>query len=355
MIHILSGIILTIILLFLSFKFDNNKFKDYINSFNLTLNNEKLTKLINADPIENLPNLIVNTNNTELIKNRNCTNNPIFLSSVDESSLNYKDVCENLCGSSATIIKITDNDEYYQNSKKLPTGNYCNVGSMDCNLKTGYVVSSGIGGVVCRSKFPNMFGGENASTIIACNDEKYPATGSVLWDNLYNTQVDPTMIIMNSEDELLVDGSFRFSCKYNYDANKNPIKEHPANRFHPIMDPCLLNLYSTSLDAGVRVKENEWYCDCNVERLYNTIKGDLKSPCTTCNNSTEVNKNLTIKTIRYDCFTVNSKLNSVESLVPCNPNNFTNLGEMCDVVNLSFLNDTNPFSVPVVVHSEIKV
>lgn len=352
MIQIICAFIISVIVYFLNFKFDDSKFKQYINEYNLKLKNESLAKLINGDALENLPNLTVNTSNLDLKRIQNCKTDFIYLSSVDELTTKYTNACYNLCGSDSKVLKITINDDYYKDGKRIAPGNYCTATNIKCNLKTGYVAASGLGGVVCQTKYPNMFGGVNASTIVACSDEKYPSSGSVLWDRLYNTQVDATTVIMNSEDEKIDDGDYRFYCKFNHDQNNNKLLKHPANRFHPISDPCLKNLHSVIEDAGLKFKKDGgWYCDCANDkgsRLVNIDPNDKKSRCSNCANYIEnINNSYNIN-IPYDCFNINSNLTTLDSKIPCNPSNFTALGVECDVLKLK-MSTTNPFDVKTMV------
>lgn len=359
MIHIICAFIISVIIYFLNFKFDNSKFKQYINEYNIKLKNEKLSNLINGDALENLPNLTINTTNLELKRIQNCRNDFIYLSSVDEPTTKYTNACLDLCGSDSKIVKINKNDDYFKDGKRIAPGNYCTAVNTKCNLKTGYVASSGLGGVVCLTKYPNMFGGPTASTIVACSDEKYPANGSVLWDRLYNAQVDATTIIMNSEDETMPDGSYRFYCKFNHDQNKNKLLQHPANRFHPIADPCLKKLYSVIEDAGLKYKKDGgggWYCDCASEkgsRLTNLDPNDEKSRCTNCSKFIEKEKNEYNINIPYDCFNINSNLISLNDMVPCNPSNFIVRGSECDIIKLK-MSTVNPFGVNSTVYANLE-
>lgn len=337
---------------FLVIKVDNTVYFDYVNKYNLYLKNAKLARLLNADSLGNLPNVYINSTNVEIEKAKNCTTEPVYLGPTDQGSEDsYLKRCIDVCGSLGHVVHINEEMEYYQNSKKLQPGSYCMIESEStkCNLNTGYVVATGLGSVVCKSKYPNMFGGSDASQIIACSDERHPASGGVLWDNYNNYAVEPTTVIMSEEDEKLFDGSFRFTCKYNDNLNKNKMIPHPANRFHPINDPCLLNVYAAHRSAGVVLENDTWRCDCGdqyVTRLHNKDPNDPKSECYNCENSiTTSGENKKYK-ISYSCFTINSNLTDTIDKVPCNSDSFVNLGSNCDVIELTTQPKADPYYAP---------
>lgn len=356
MLILLLGLISILsILYFLTLKVDNKKYFNYINRYNLQLGNESLSKLLNADPLGNLPTVTVSSTNTELNKYKDCLSEPLLLSSEYTANNNDEARCTTMCGADAKVVQIEDEShEYYYKSKKLKPGNYCVIEpeSVLCNLRTGYVIANGLGSAVCKSKFPNLFGGENASVIVACNDEDYPTTGALLWDRAKNAPVDPSNVVMTHEDETLSDGStFRFVCKYNDDVYRNKMLPHPSNRFHPIRDPCLRNVFSAHRDAHavINLKRGFWRCKCGNPIETRLSKRDEKNPkaeCTSCVDKIEKeNKKYTI-TKMYDCFTVNSKLSDTVNKMPCNAEAFIRRGTTCDAIQLEMYTlgqDDTPF------------
>lgn len=385
---ILFGILAIVgILYFLVFRIDNSKYYEYLSKYNLYLENNAISRLLNADAIGNIPKLLIKTSNAGIEKAKECYSAPVLLTKkllegdntktgVATSLIGYNETylksCKNVCGSLAKVLPVQATDEFYIQNKRLDPGVYCTVESSDaskCNLRTGYVVANGFGGFVCLPKYPNMFGGPNANQIVACEDSKHPMTGGLLWDNRYNTQVDATSVIMSHEDELLDDGrTYRFSCQFNDDINFNPMIPHPANRFHPIQDKCLLNVYAAHRDAHVvlynketnetydikemnqlfkdseLIKKLAWKCDCGdaaVTRLAQADDRFPKSPCSACRRIAlddklpRNGKNIRKVTIPYNCFSHSSELKQSLNMVPCNGAKFTNSGAYCDTIDLT--------------------
>lgn len=213
-------------------------FFKYVNSQTNDLANSDLAQLINSSALINLPSIKFTTTNPEINDIQRCSEGPRYLGADD--AVDYTPLCFNMCGSVGRVVHIKENQEYYHKDTKLGSGYWCMINQIQCNMNTGYVVGS-INGNVCRSKFPNMFGGPTASTITACTNEYYPSQSSVLWDYLNNESVDPSDIIMTDENESLPDGSLRFRCKFGLDVQENPYIPHPFNRFEPLRDICKKN------------------------------------------------------------------------------------------------------------------
>lgn len=358
------------VLYFLMLRLNSDKYYAYVNRFNLQLKNEKLSKLLNSDTLGNLPSLVLSTESIEsemgidgapvatddLNKTLECISDPVYLGPVraDDTTtvLAYEQRCLGACGSLGRVIAVTDAQEYYHKDKRLRSGRYCVVqdSAIKCNLRTGYIMADGMGSVLCKSKFPNMFGGPTASTIVACNNELHPSTGSLLWDYLNNAPVDPASVVMTDENETVPGPThrFRFSCIFNDDGLNNRLIPHPANRFHPIKDPCTRTVVNAHRDARAVVERDpatgeplDWRCECGdpvVTRLYHKDETDNKSTCTTCVDSiSEMDENDSVKArVSYECFNVNSFVGDVNFSVPCQWENFIKPSTACDTIELTF-------------------
>lgn len=341
---IITIIICFVIIFYFSLLDVNIKdYTQYLLKTKISLLNDSISKLLNANAIVNLPIINIVTNNPEIDNLQKCKNGAIFLG--DDASADYRKQCLTTCGSTGKVIEITEDDERYANGTKLTPGFWCIVNDVNCNTKTGYVVAT-INSVVCRTKYPNMFGGSEASTITACSDEAFPSTGSVLWDYANNERVNPLTVQMSNEDETLPDGSFRFRCKYLDDENGNYYLENPLNRFHPMTDPCNKTIYRAHRDVKTILNKDSWYCDCgdfDTTRVKHKIENDIKSTCTSCFYDTSI-PNIQYP---YNCFTVNSLYSSVSNTLPCKKTKFTVQGNLCDTGNLevtNFTGDITPFS-----------
>ena len=325
-------IILIYVFYFAYMKVDTRSYFEYLTNTVNKLADGNLSQLLNGNSLVNLPIVTYTTNNIEINQLQRCQQGPIFMGT--DTSVDYSQLCFNTCGSTGRSLTIEENQQYFYNDLQLTPGVWCVIHTTDCNMRTGYVTAS-INSVVCRTRYPNMFGGVYATNIVACSNEFIPNNQSVLWDNLYNVAVNPLTIQMTHEDELLPDGSFRFTCKYGLDSNGNPLLPHPLNRFQPITDPCNNTIYRASFDVHADISSNGWFCDCgnfNETRVKNIDPNNPKSTCTSClPNYNSTNNEYTIP---YNCFTVNSPFRSLYEQSMCNITKYTTQGNLCDTFKL---------------------
>ena len=338
-------IVLILITQYISLNVDPQEYFNYLKKTNSDLLNKKMTNLINANTLENLPNISLVTDNSEIKDLQKCKQGATFMGPLMEEN-SYLKQCKKKCGGNGIVINIDNETEYYSNGIKLTEGSWCIIESVPCNSKTGYVVAT-VNSTLCKSKYPNMFGGPSATTVIACNNENYPATGSILWDNMRNEPVNPLTINMSHEAETLSDGSYRFTCKYNDDINGNNYIPHPLNRFHPIRDPCKKTIYKASVDVKVILTSTDWFCDCGTfskTRVTNIDKANSKSTCTSCLNKSDPSTDTV--TVPFNCFTLNSSYKDASEMFPCTSSKFTEHGNLCSTLDLHIkeLMDTSPIT-----------
>ena len=203
----------------------------------------------------------------------------------------YTQQCHALCGSSSAVLHVTETDEHYSDGVRLHAGYWCvragGPAASTCNPHTGMLVMSR-GSTTCVSRFPDMFGGEGASRIVACSDSRHPGTHSTLWDNLHGRAVNPHTLQATSSDERLEDGTYRFTCHFGKDSMNNPYIPHPANRFHPIRDMCKSTVHAAHPDVrtvGLTINNDQWHCDCGdyeETRVSHKHPNDSQSTCTSC-------------------------------------------------------------------------
>ena len=310
-------IIMILISYFVILRVNPTEYTQYLLGLKSSVMNEKLMNLKNANTLYNLPNITLQTNNADIENLINCKNALKYLGPYDANAnlSNYRNVCKNTCGGSGQLLIVENENDYVYNNKFVDPGVYCTVEPTPCNLNTGYAIAT-VNSIKCQSKYPRMFGGPNASTIIACNDEKYPSTGSVLWDYANGEEVDPATINMTHEDEILPDGSFRFRCKYNESENKNPYIPHPLDRFHPITDKCNNTIYAADYSVHAVVDELGWVCDCgdfNTTRVKHLDESNPQSICTNCYRETDG----TNYKMPYICFKEDSSYDLPKNYQPC--------------------------------------
>ena len=313
---------------------DPQEYFSYLRKTNTDLLNTKISKLLNASTLVNLPNITLITDNSEIKDLQKCKQGATFMGPLMEENA-YLKQCKKKCGANGVVVDIDNETEYYSNGIKLTEGSWCVIDSVPCNSKTGYVVAT-VNSTRCKSKYPNMFGGPSATTVVACNNEYYPATGSILWDNMQNESVNPLTITMSHESETLSDGSYRFTCKYNADINENNYIPHPLNRFHPIRDPCKKTIYKASKDVKAIVTSTDWFCDCGIyskTRVANLDQGNSKSTCSSCLKKSDPSRDSI--SVPFNCFTLNSSYKDASEMFPCMSSKFTEHGNSCLTIELN--------------------
>ncbi|UBZ25599.1 PIF-2 [Carcinus maenas nudivirus] len=326
-------IIVILIIYFVVLKVNPTEYFNYLLKLNSNVMNEKLMQLNNANTLYNLPNVTLQTNNTDIDNLVDCKNKIKYIGSYTDNNATldtYRNLCKNTCGGAGELIMAQTDTDYVYNNEFVKAGIYCTVDPVPCNMNTGYAVAT-VNSVKCNSKYPKMFGGPSASNIIACNDEKYPSTGSVLWDYANNEKVDPLTVVMTDEDEKLPDGSYRFRCKFNETLNGNPYIEHPLDRFHPITDKCNDMIYKADYSVHANITETDWSCDCgdfDVTRVKHLDENDTKSICTSCYRS----KNNNIYKIPYICFKEQSPYSLPKINQPCIE--YDTPGNSCNTIDL---------------------
>lgn len=308
---------------------DLTSYTAYVSKLDAALADEELSKLINANALQNLPSVTLETNNADVQNVQKCQDSAVWLAQEYTSALEL--TCKTACGSNGTVVQISDTDEYYHRGTRLSSGVWCIINPPNCNLRTTYVVAT-LSGTTCRTKYPNLFGGSTGDRIVACSDAAYD-TGGVLWDYSRNEAVDPSTVEMTNEDELIADGQYRFRCKFGDDQDGNAWLPHPMNRFHPLRDPCTNTIYRAHRTVGANVSATGWSCDCGdstVTRVKNLNSSDAKSTCTSCFRETQEGKSQQ----PYDCFTVNSDYLAINNLPPCLGTALTNFGNKCGTISL---------------------
>lgn len=313
-----------------------------------------LKDLLNGSDINNIPNLVISTTNSEVADANNCSTSAILFGdyATDEQ-------CIIKCMSStAKAINVYAGDEVMYNNKKLNTGAYCTIGPRpQCNMKTTRAMMT-INSITCVPKYPNLFGGPLGNQIIACNDIAHYNHNNVLWDYSENKLVNQYTIVMTDEDETLADGSFRFRCKFGRDERFNNYIEHLSNRFHPMRNYCTSYLYAAHPDVQFKKTEDSYICDCGNSkdtRVENLIPNDKTSPCSPFTLSDKLireypsGKRMQLS-VPYKCFNVNSLITDVPNMLPCPEDKFTTQSAFLDEIKLEYVTYDIPSEQRYMVH-----
>lgn len=187
-------------------------------------------------------------------RNNDDTSNNIINNIIEYDTLNMKK-----CNGS--IVKLNDNDQQTScdticgknyikknisvNNYGLTNGTYCVPNNFNyCHAYTGILVRD-YNQWNCISKFPTIFGGPNANTIVSCHGSiiEYTINGT---DEDYILHVnkipDDLIITENPESEKITayDGTqkFRFSCAPKRDYMENKYITTDISRFHLIQNKC---------------------------------------------------------------------------------------------------------------------
>lgn len=322
------------------FKSGLRDYFEYLEDINSELVNKKTAQLINANTLANLPDINIITNNVDINRYLGCANNPIKLTNLEPDVL--ESTCFEKCGNAAQVVTIAQGDEYFYNNVRLDPGNWCLYDIPDCNPKTASYIGA-VGGVTCQSKFPELFDNQGYN-IIACNSTEIYNSSNILWDNLLNEPVVPTDTSISNVDELLPNGTYRFTCKYGYDDRGNQLLPHPLNRFIPIKDNCISKVKLAHVDAKVEFSKDSsgnttYKCNCgNYQdtRLKNEDENDEQSACSPCIFSkTDGPDKYTTVSIPFKCFNLSSTMSDITTARPCYPSKYTDSFTPCDTLKLT--------------------
>lgn len=304
------------------------------------LTNEKIQALLNGSGINNIPNLTIVSTNPAIETANACAKGPVYIGRYGSD-----DDCKRTCANStAKVINVEDDETVVHESAVLQAGAHCTIGPRpQCNMKTSYAMMT-INSVTCRSKFPEIFGGEFGNTIVACNNKKIRDPQNYLWDNKYLQKVDPYTTVMSDPDELF-EGKYRFECIFKgLDVQNNQYMQSPLNRFHPIRNYCASEIYAAWKTVKTIFKNDGSYeCDCGdkaTTRVSHLFPGDMTSLCSNVTNSIDESKRIKereIINVAIPCFTKYSPLEYVATRFPCQNEQFTRKGSQ-------LMNVTVPFS-----------
>jgi len=326
---------------------DRNKIVKKIKSNIQHLSNSPINRLQDASGIYNIPKLKLSTNKNDL-KLANKCNKPLPID--DDEEIINDHYCIQLClNSNAKHLEIGETENVIYDSTLLKSGHhYCYIGQLPkCNLNTTIAIMT-INSITCRTKYPNMFGGNYGNNIIACNNYEIYDPRNVLWDAKYNLPADPYTTIINNEDELLSDGTYRFYCKFNgLDSKGNKYIKHPYKRFHPFKNYCSGLVTKAHNLVKLKVYNNQqlFHCDCGAatkSRLKNINPHDVSSQCSPMQMVIEdLVKSKKKLTIPYKCFTLFSTIDEITKYPPCPSEQFLTDSVGIATVNIEFTEHEN--------------
>lgn len=336
---LLCILIIYVIYLLLYYKFDGDRIHSDTEKLAKKLQSHPIQALLNGSGINNIPNLNISTTNPQVAKANDCGNGPVFIGSHG-SDHDCIRVCSN---SSASVINVNEGDTFIYNQSTLQPGAHCVIGDRpQCNMKMTYAMMT-VNSIVCRSKFPEIVGGDVGTTVVACNNRAINDPQNYLWDYANNSRFSPLETQMTSANERLPDGSYRFRCKFQgVDSQNNNYIENPLNRFHPFENYCAGLIYSAHPDVKTKIdwETQTFECDCGdfeKTRVRHIDPNDKSSQCSSkvLEITTDV-KDREILHMPYRCFTLFSTIDEVGRYLPCPNEQFTVQGSKIASVNIPF-------------------
>lgn len=312
-------------------------YQKYFSTVTKQLQDSQELALLNGNNLANLPDLQVGVPNYS----KGCKQGAVYLG----TNVTNPAYCKQVCGSEGKIIQIDKDATYYINGTKLTEGSWCVTHEpIECNTSTGYVLA-GVNGAVCRSKFPEIIGGEKANKIEACNDSIINSTNSKLMDRLHNEQVSLSTVFTDV-DEKLENGEFRFVCEPGRDIHGNKYLIHPEARFHVIPDPCKESGAKLHDSVGLKyTQDNNWYCDCGKFEETRVSNFNSRNAQTTCTNCILEKKEDLVK-IPYQCVTGDSYFDYLGVIPLCEPQKFINKGAECSQIELTMVKVIDELDAP---------
>ncbi|KAG8148305.1 uncharacterized LOC118073440 [Chelonus insularis] len=334
-----------IILYCSALRMSTSEYYEYYNDLQERVKNKQLAQLMNGQLMDNLPNINLFVNNHHDSNLTKCTStNALFLrdvpdnlteADIDTNNHSYDSQCQKVCKSgSARALVITDieKQEVYMNNTRLNPGIWCVADRLQCNLRTTYAVITASGDIVCRSKFPELFGGPTGDKVIACNNYQYYNRNNKLIDNRTGQPVDPKTVSLYDKNESIYD---RFTCVFGTDDYGNQYIEHPLNKFHPFRNPCTIKLTDTGSKAPDMFNRETAECDCSklgsIE-LKNALADNKRSTCTGCRN--EFQADVKMLQIESECFNINDPAVDARHKLPCSPDKFNLNSVRCNLIKL---------------------
>lgn len=347
-------IIIVVLMSFVMPKIDLKNYTEYLERTTLDTMNQDIMSLMNANALSNLPNVNIITNNQEINDFARCRNGFVYLGPYDpQNTTDYRIPCFNTCGDTGQVVIVRTGDEVLINSNHLREGIWCvsMPTGQDCNLDINYL-HLGINRLVCRTKYPNLFG--NANNVVACQNELFPVTNSDLIDYTTGRPINLINLRMTNENERLPSDPnvYRFGCRFGEDFMGNAYLPHPLNRFHPIRNPCNYSIFRSHLSVKPIIDEanQDWHCDCgdfNVTRVKQVDPADPKSTCSTCIHEIKPLDPIDIGSsgpqpytetytlsLPYLCFTLFSQYTDVLNMLPCTQDQFVVSGNRCNTLEM---------------------
>ncbi|XP_044592059.1 uncharacterized protein LOC123270181 [Cotesia glomerata] len=353
------AVILVVIAYSLTISLNSKDYYGYISKYNYKLSNRRLAELLNGNIMSNIPNIFINSKDPTVCS----TSSAIFLiklpdnmSLTDDYELHnestdatYDAECDKICpGLSlySLIIRDRKKQEIFVGNKQLYEGIWCVSKRPRCNLHTTYAVMTMNNDIVCRSRFPNFFGGPEGNKIIACNNSHIYHPDNILMDNKNNCRVNPRDINMTHEDELVIStdpSSFRFVCEFGgIDSLGNKYVQHPLNRLHPMRNPCIMEIPNADEKNEFDATSGECNCSSRSYDVGNRDPSNKQTPCTSCR--TIWNNN--VLTIKEPCFPKESVFIEARRKLPCFTGRFESMTAPCiplfDVKMKQYIKNKSP-------------
>lgn len=235
-------------------------------------------------PLHVLPTVRWEANFDTIEGSSQCFDAPTLVTAQDTGTFDCATICND---HRAGYFFVAPHDRYMVNGVLLPSGGYCTTNSFPrrCNSETSIALFS-VNQWLCIAEDPRFFAGEG--NIVQQAGRQHitrilPTTvqQNVLWDNLQNRVVNPTVnTFRRTWDEMLPANRRRFEVRCGaLDDRSNQMFLNPLNPIECLPNVCAL---STGMHRDVRPNFEAGTCECgdiNITRVRHADPNDPSSPC----------------------------------------------------------------------------
>lgn len=357
MINLLYILVLVIVIVaFFYFRFDTKGILKKNAKIEAELLDPSFNALVNGSGIYNIPDLVINSENSDIRRAIECAEYPLKML---DGSPPTDDVCIKTClNSSATALEVKDDGKnHIIDGYKIGPGNYCRIGKKpNCASHITDILLTP-NSVVCMNRFPRMLGGPTGSDVVACGP------GGTLIDNANGGDPFDISIPFTSDDELLPDGSYRFTCKFGNDKRNNPYMPSRHDRFIPTVNLCAQYINGAHEEVKMLYKEDGGafcYCgDADETRVKLLLPSNEFTPCVPKPFNLAYNeptKSFDVDNLPIACYNHTSEIEYMNKINLCSSDNF--IGGI-DTFSFRFgekfnyaLEHPEPYKMPKLAHIE---
>lgn len=198
----------------------------------------------------------------------------------------YGLTCNAICDSKDYVFAQYDKFNGMYIDGKLLVGKYCMPKTLAyCNTRTSYIVAEDNNKYSCKSKFPELLGGEYGNEILGCNGSLEDVLTKKIYVNFlpkFIRLTDPNEIMSASFSDSS-STEYRYRCSKQRDSRDNEyISRMPItfSRFDYTVNECAVLMNNS--DNSVKPNWETGTCNCGVNSRIKNLHGNKTFPCTSC-------------------------------------------------------------------------